>query len=273
MIFLSNNFKRKASEFTSTWDTTKSGNTANDQIQLPIHGIWAAEVYYLGSKIRDIDSINDIITFPDGGGIKQIEIKGVYDSFWFDSGESFDYKKLISIENWGSLKISNPGAFRSCTNLTLAGVKGVPKIITTNLERIFRNCYSLTEVNNMNLWDVSNVTNMYQAFYNCSNFNQDIGGWDVSNVTNMTEMFGYCTSFKKDISSWDVSNVEDASYFMTGVFDYPFLNQIYQKWSALPLKHNVKIDFGNSKYDAAYASYRNILTGTFNWTITDGGVA
>lgn len=28
-------------------------------------------------------------------------------------------------------------------------------------------------------WDVRNVTNMHGMFYNCINFNADIGKWDV----------------------------------------------------------------------------------------------
>ena len=34
-------------------------------------------------------------------------------------------------------------------------------------------------------WDVSNVTDMSQAFRNKNTFNGDISNWDVSNVTNM----------------------------------------------------------------------------------------
>ena len=34
----------------------------------------------------------------------------------------------------------------------------------------------------MSSWDVSNVTNMSEMFYNAQNFNQDLSAWDVSNV-------------------------------------------------------------------------------------------
>lgn len=59
----------------------------------------------------------------------------------------------------------------------------------------------------MSDWDVSRVTEMYNAFYNKSTFNGDISSWDVSNVTDMSNMFSGCTSFNQDISGWDVSNV------------------------------------------------------------------
>ena len=59
-------------------------------------------------------------------------------------------------------------------------------------------------------WDVSSVTNMMWMFYVIYNqeasFNQDIGSWDVSSVTNMTGMFEGADAFNQDLSSWDVSN-------------------------------------------------------------------
>ena len=40
-------------------------------------------------------------------------------------------------------------------------------------------------------WDVSQVTDMSEAFSNKYDFNADISAWDVSNVTDMLEMFKY----------------------------------------------------------------------------------
>ena len=38
-------------------------------------------------------------------------------------------------------------------------------------------------------WDVSNVTDMFEAFRDRTDFNADIGAWDVSSVTDMSYMF------------------------------------------------------------------------------------
>ena len=62
-------------------------------------------------------------------------------------------------------------------------------------------------------WDVSNVTNIQQMFFNASAFNQDISSWNVANVTNMFEMFYSASSFNQDISSWSVSNVTQCTDF------------------------------------------------------------
>ena len=63
-------------------------------------------------------------------------------------------------------------------------------------------------------WDVSQVTDMSDAFTNKSNYNGDISAWDVRNVTGMYGMFSGATSFNGDISSWDVSSVTN----MQGMF-------------------------------------------------------
>ena len=59
------------------------------------------------------------------------------------------------------------------------------------------------------LWDVSNVTNMRYMFYNTKHFNQDISDWNVSNIIDMSSMFSNCSNFNYDLSNWDVSSVRN----------------------------------------------------------------
>ena len=67
------------------------------------------------------------------------------------------------------------------------------------------------EINN---WDVSNVTDMTQMFYNAESFNQPLNNWNVSNVTNMEDMFYDAISFDLPLhapSSWDSSDTDSDS--------------------------------------------------------------
>lgn len=80
-------------------------------------------------------------------------------------------------------------------------------------------------------WDVSNVTNMSNAFAQDDDFNADIGNWDVSNVTYMNQMFYYNLAFNQDISSWNVSKVtsmysmfESASIFNQDISSWDVSN-------------------------------------------------
>ena len=66
---------------------------------------------------------------------------------------------------------------------------------------------------NYNWINTSKVTKMVRLFplilgTNISKFNGDISKWDVSNVTNMFYTFKDCSSLTCDISNWDTSKVK-----------------------------------------------------------------
>ena len=77
-------------------------------------------------------------------------------------------------------------------------------------------------------WDVSNVTDMSNMFWDCSEFNQPLNKWDVSKVRYMTKMFKACFKFNQPLDKWDVSKVE--SY--VGMFlDADNFRQDLSRWS------------------------------------------
>lgn len=76
-------------------------------------------------------------------------------------------------------------------------------------------------------WDVSNVTDMNEMFFDADSFNQDIGKWDVSNVTDMSSMFSKAKSFNQDIGKWDVSNVTNMCKMFKRAYRF---NKPLNKW-------------------------------------------
>ena len=76
-------------------------------------------------------------------------------------------------------------------------------------------------------WDVSKVTDMRLMFRDASAFNQDIGSWNVGNVNSMYSMFNSATSFNQDIGSWDVSSVTNMEYMFSGASAF---NQDISSW-------------------------------------------
>ena len=77
-------------------------------------------------------------------------------------------------------------------------------------------------------WDVSNVTDMFSMFKNCTNFNQPLNSWNVSKVTDMVEMFSGCTNFNQPLDDWDVSKVR----IMSSMFrDCTNFNQPLTNWN------------------------------------------
>ena len=77
----------------------------------------------------------------------------------------------------------------------------------TDMSCMFWGCKNFNQP--LNSWNVSNVTDMHLMFCNCKNFNQPLNSWNVSNVTNMRGMFWSCKKFNQPLNSWDVSNVTD----------------------------------------------------------------
>ena len=77
-------------------------------------------------------------------------------------------------------------------------------------------------------WDVSNVTDMSELFYDALAFNADLSKWDVSKVTDMRGMFSLALAFNSDLSTWDVSKVTN----MGGMFhNARSFNSDLSKWN------------------------------------------
>ena len=87
--------------------------------------------------------------------------------------------------------------------------------VTANYDSsdLFYNFSKLTEIENVNLLDTSNVINMWYMFRECSSLtNLDVSNFDTSQVTNMGNMFYYCSSLTNlNLSSFDTSKVTDMS--------------------------------------------------------------
>ena len=73
---------------------------------------------------------------------------------------------------------------------------------------------------NMNLWDVSSVTSMYNMFGMATAFNADISAWDTSSVEEMSGMFYGATAFNADISAWDTSSATSMYYTFGGATSF-----------------------------------------------------
>jgi surface protein len=201
-----------------------------------------------------------------------------------------------NISSWDVRKVTLMGSmFNSAIhfNQDISGwnVSGV-----TNMSRMFLAAKAFNQ--NISGWDVSNATEMSSMFENANAFNQDISNWDVSKVTKMNSMFNKATAFNQDISSWDVGSVTKMSYMFfnatafnqnIGGWNVSSVTEMFQMfygatlstdnynnlligWAGQTINNGVNFHGGNSKYSpGAAADARAVLTGTYGWTITDGG--
>ena len=105
-----------------------------------------------------------------------------------------------------------PNTDDTTTNtLYIQGNGGV--IANYNSNCLFCNFSKLTEIENLNLLDTSQVTDISSMFYSCSRLTSlDVIKFDTSNVTNMYSMFYECNRLTSlDVSNFDTSNVTNMS--------------------------------------------------------------
>ena len=176
-----------------------------------------------------------------------VSITGDFPRIYFNNRGDTD--KIISIDQWGDIAWSSmESAFEGCANLG----------------------YTATDSP-----DLSGVASMASMFNGAAAFDGNIGGWDVSQVVDMSNMFSFALSFNQNIGDWDVGQVR----YMTDMFSSVTLSienydVLLSGWSIIDddestLRSGVPFHAGNSKY--CDQESKNILTGTYLWTITDGG--
>ena len=92
---------------------------------------------------------------------------------------------------------------------SVGGVKANP-----NSKDLFKNFINTVEIQGMENFDTSSVTNMYAMFDGMTSLtNLDLSNFDTSNVTNMTFMFQNCKSLTHlDVSSFNTSKVNRMTY-------------------------------------------------------------
>ena len=88
---------------------------------------------------------------------------------------------------------------------------------------MFKGLDNVTLIDEIEIWDTSDVINMNSMFEECSSLEDlDLSSWDTSNVTDMQNIFNIYTSLTEiNISGWDMSNInkEPQSYEIDDTVD------------------------------------------------------
>ena len=189
------NFSRSFNQDLSNWDVSSVTN-----------------MYFM---FRTTDSFNQEISSWDVSNVTNMEY--MFEGSVFNQDISGWCVTNFSSEPQGfsdnsPLTESNKPVWGSCP--------GTP-IDDSNFQTAVNTCLSThpitglctdSEYGSITEWDVSNVTDMSNAFKDRIGFNGNISSWDVSSVTTMVSMFEGGTSFIGNISNWDVSSVTNMEY-------------------------------------------------------------
>jgi surface protein len=215
--------------FKSIWKTSllSPGSSNSFTIQLPYlsGGTYSGIIDWGDGSISSNTYSNRTHIYSTSGNTWLIKITGVIDGWSFNNGG--DIAKIIQVLQWGPLKLNRSQGFFGCLNLALDNVVDVLDFsFSGNAKECFKGCASITEINNINSWNMSNITTTEFMFQEAFNFNDDISNWDVSKVTTMNGMFNNTYEFNKSINSWNVSGVTDMRF----MFDNSVYNQPLSGW-------------------------------------------
>ena len=189
---------------------------ANDIPQSEENKVFKAKLNIVGSQNTRMMATNNY--YGSLWNKKQSTVTKIVfqDSINKIEGESESWD-ISSVKNKTVMARLVPNTDDTTTNtLYIQGNGGV--IANYNSSELFCNFRKLTEIENINLLDTSNVTNMSQMFYLCEKLtNLDISNFDTSKVTDMSSMFSNCDSLTRlDVSKFDTSEVTN----MSSMFSY-----------------------------------------------------
>ena len=216
--------------FITTWKTDNAGTSEDNQIFLRTAFNEFTYDYTIDWGDGNIDSnvVGDITHTYAIPGTYTISITGLFPQLRFFIRQS-DPQKLVSIEQWGNnLWLSMNRAFQGVGNIEINALDTPNFSQVTDMSLMFSRSQFNQDINN---WDVSNVTNMAEMFLFAGSFNQNLDNWDVANVVNMGSMFQQAGSFNQNIGNWNTGAVtnmnsmfEAATSFNQDIGDWNLIN-------------------------------------------------
>lgn len=132
---------------------------------------------------------------------------------WYDNGTIYWYSEADTVY----LNTNACWMFQGFTNLTdISGLTNLDASLASDVDRMFINCVSLTDISPIADWDTHNFTNMRFMFGASAASSpmalsdlSPLSNWDVSNVTDMNSVFKFAPSISdvSPLANWDVRNV------------------------------------------------------------------
>lgn len=131
-------------------------------------------------------------------------------------------------------------------------------------------------------WNTSSAKTFRQMFWRRNNFNRDLSLWNTSLVEDMFEMFRFASAFGPGqagtVAGWSIASLLNAGDMFASAnlstANYDLILDSTTGWaSQATIQNSVSFGVSSTQYTLGgnAEAGRNILTGTYGWTITDGG--
>ena len=250
--------------FVTTWQTT----SANESILIPVGDATGTYTVTWGDASIDADVSGHQMHTYKTAGTYTVSIYGdfsqIYLPYYYENS-----LKLQSIEQWGDIRWeSMRGAFSGASNMVYRATDAPDLSAVTDTSEMFRFASSFN--GNLSTWDVSSVTDASQMFAHARSFNGDMSSWNVSGMTDMSKMLTGTHSFARNLGDWYV------------VLDDTIMSEASE--TLVISAQNAYLDGQNPTYVVNDANFvvadgalavkpgRSVLPGTYNVTVTVGGV-
>lgn len=167
-------------------------------------------VEYGDNEMIDSDTINNITVtvIKNFGDLIQVMIGRLQENIEYPNFYGIDIRQITSLQKLFPI-------FGSC-NIDIKKIKRIDlsdwdTSNVTDMNEMFANCESLTEINLTGKFNTSKVEDMSNMFTDCKSLTKiDLSNFDTSNVRDMSSMFSGCSSLNNiDISNFNTQNVND----------------------------------------------------------------
>lgn len=244
------------------------------------------------SLLKEIDK--NIDNVGSGGNVSKIKVYTFRvtnecindDGIW--EGESLiDTSEVISLEscffktrikrlnasNWDVRKVTDISNFIfGCKNLEYIDLSGWETDSLVKMQYPFA-CSAIKEFNFGDL-NTSNVTNMFEVFYQCTNLEKcNVANWDVRKVKDMRYMFAGTKIKSLDLTNWEVNSTVNMEFIFLNlsslislVGDRTIENVLENNISVL---RNCQYELSLNKTNIDRASLRALINGLADLTGSD----
>ncbi|MGE9314038.1 BspA family leucine-rich repeat surface protein [Niabella sp. CJ426] len=128
--------------------------------------------------------------------------------FFLNGGyNNANFNELTEVRQWGNVPWqSMEAAFVNCPNFRLLATD-VPNLSgVKSMKQMFWFSRLFVPPFNIDLWDVSGVTDMESMFAETGSFNRNLTTWDLNSLTNAAGMFSNsgisCENYSRTIKAW-----------------------------------------------------------------------
>ena len=161
---------------------------SRDQLQSIIQERYYKNKSFIDLTDLDISELDDLCGIF--GGLNKVEVVDI--SGWNTSNvttmeDMFSFcdklKNIIGIENLDVSKLEDATSmFYYCKNLVELDLTNWNPVSLQHTYEMFSGCSNLKIIENIENWQLPNIKNVRQMFYNCVKLNVDLSNWNLSNI-------------------------------------------------------------------------------------------